>query len=70
MFPSLRPGKKADPKMVQIKVHPNDSIEERIIKESLQKIADEFNATELQIMIKKLESFDNKLKLRAYLTVR
>jgi hypothetical protein len=70
MFPSLRPGKKSEPKMVQVKIHPKDSVEERIITESLQKIADEFNATELQIMIKKLENFDNRLKLRAYLTVR
>ncbi len=70
MFPSLRPGKKADAKSVQIKIHPHDALEERIISESLQKIADEFNAKELQIMMKKLESFDNRLKLRAYLTIR
>jgi hypothetical protein len=70
MFPSSRPGKKAEAKPVQIKIRPNSVLEERIITESLQKIADEFNATELQIMIKKLESFDNRLKLRAYLTLR
>ncbi len=52
MFPSLRPGKKADAKSVQIKIHPHDALEERIISESLQKIADEFNAKELQIMMK------------------
>ena len=70
MFPSSRPGKKAEPKTVQLKIRPKDNIEERIITESLQKIADEFNATELQIMIKKLESFDMRLKIRAYLTVK
>jgi hypothetical protein len=62
--------RKPPPRPTTIQIRAADNVDARIITESLQKIADEFNATELHLMIKKLESFDTRLKIRAYLTVK
>ncbi len=56
------------PKSTTIQIKAEDNVDARIITESLQKIANEFNSVELHLMSKKMDSKLNLMYLRGFLT--